>query len=111
MNPKCYFVDGEGFRVYYDLQRRFHREDGPAYMYSSGDSHWYFHGKLHRIDGPAIEHTNGYRAWFTNGQLHRINGPAIINANGSVEYYFKGIEILKNEYYSFEFQIRMILES
>jgi len=34
------------------------------------DSHytkWYLNKKLHREDGPAVEHTNGNKEWYLNG--------------------------------------------
>lgn len=37
----------------------FHREDGPAVVYTNGAESWYKHGKRHREDGPAHTRPNG----------------------------------------------------
>lgn len=43
-----------GNRVWRNEDGNFHREDGPAIEYSSGDKEWWFDGKRHRTDGPAV---------------------------------------------------------
>ena len=53
---------------YWCLDEKFHREDGPAVEWFSGDTQWYLNGKLHREDGPAYENTYGDKEWFLNGK-------------------------------------------
>ena len=38
-------------------------------------------------------------------------GPAIEFANGTKEWWFKGKQISKEEYYSNEFQVKIVMES
>ncbi len=49
------------------LNGKFHREDGPAVEYPSGEKRWYLHGELHREDGPAIEYPSGNKRWYLDG--------------------------------------------
>ena len=53
-------------------------------------SSWRVNNKYHREDGPAIIYSNGYRAWMKNGVYHRIGAPAIINSDGSLLWYRRG---------------------
>jgi len=77
-------------RVEYTLNKKYHREGGPAVEYfGKGDKWWYLHGELHREDGPAIENAD-YKHWFLHGKRHRENGPAIEYANGHKEYWVDG---------------------
>jgi hypothetical protein len=50
---------------------QYHREDGPAVIYTDGTREWYLNGKLHREDGPAVECPDGSKYWYLNGR--RIN--------------------------------------
>jgi len=72
---------------YLDGTNTFHREDGPACEYSTGDKLWYINDKLHREDGPACEHVGGYKAWYVNGNLHRLDGPARDWGDGRKQYW------------------------
>ena len=57
--------------AYYDINGRYHREDGPAYI-EPNYKVWYIHGKRHREDGPAyISKINGKRCekYYLNGIL------------------------------------------
>jgi hypothetical protein len=56
-----------GCTYYVDAQYNYHRTDGPAVEYSSGEKHWYVNGKRHRTDGPAIEYSNGNKEWWVSG--------------------------------------------
>ena len=47
-----------------------HREDGPAFIGSSGYKAWFINGKRHREDGPAIIGSNGHKAWYINGKYY-----------------------------------------
>lgn len=83
-------IDEKG-GVFYYLNGKLHRENGPAIEYADGDKYWYLNGKLHREDGPAIEHANGNKHWFLNGKHHRENGPATEYEDGSKYYYLNGV--------------------
>lgn len=83
-NERWYYTLPDGSSV-------IHREDGPALVWYTGDTEWYFHGKLHRIGGPALEYVDlNYREWSVNGRLHRLDGPAIEDGkdNRYLWYYY-----------------------
>ena len=44
----------------------YHREDGPAVIWSNGDKEWCINNKLHREDGPAFIDSNGDKSWWLN---------------------------------------------
>src|ERR1700691_1668900 len=54
--------------------------------YPNGSIFYYLNGKRHREDGPAIIRTDGTLEYFLNGFYHREDGPAVINEKG--EFYF-----------------------
>ena len=54
---------------YYNKDGLFHREDGPAIIWTNGSKEWFFCGQLHREDGPAIEQANGSRQWYLHDRL------------------------------------------
>ena len=133
-NDTRYELDKNGDKIWKNSAGQLHRTDGPAIEYANGDEYWYFkgqrhrtdgpaiectdghkewwfNGQLHRTDGPAIEWANGDKEWWFNGQLHRTNGPAIEYANGTKWWYFKGERISKEEFYSNEFQVKIVMES
>lgn len=62
---------------YSDNNNQYHKENGPAVIYSNGDNHWYKHGLLHREDGPAIDDEK-VKAWYFDGERHRLDGPAYL---------------------------------
>jgi len=64
----------------------FHREDGPALIYSYGVKKWYKEGKLHRLGGPAVERKNHSKEWWVNNKLHRLDGPAYISNRVNIWY-------------------------
>jgi len=47
---------------------KFHREDGPALLMSSGSRYWHRNGKRHREDGPAFICFDGMKEWYLNGE-------------------------------------------
>jgi hypothetical protein len=51
---------------------------------------YYVDKKLHREDGPAVEHFNGTKEWYRNGLLHRLDGPAVIYSDGTKEWWVNG---------------------
>ena len=77
MNFKTYYLkeskkptcktDSNGDK-HWILNGKFHREDGPAIIYSNGDKYWWLNGKLHRKDGPAVERVDGWKEWYLNGK-------------------------------------------
>ena len=83
---------------YWYLNRKLHREDGPATEYANGTKFWYLNGKLHREDGPAVEHANGAEFWYLDGKLHREDGPATECADGEKSWYLNGIEMTQEEH-------------
>ena len=48
----------------------FHREDGPAFIWSDGTKEWYFNDKRHRENGPAMILSDGYKEWHLNGKYY-----------------------------------------
>lgn len=67
-------------------------KDG-LYMSLDGTKYWFLSRKYHRKDGPAVEFQSGNRAWWLNGVLHREDGPAIECVDGSKSWYLNGEEI------------------
>jgi hypothetical protein len=61
-----YYKDEYG--EYWCLNGKFHREDGPAVIWSNGNQYWYLNGKCHRENGPAIIYPNGTQSWYLNGK-------------------------------------------
>ena len=59
---------------------------------------YYVNGKPHREDGPAFEYTTGVKQWYYNNLWHRLDGPALILANGYTSYYIYGVPYSKEEY-------------
>jgi len=57
-------TDVYGTICYYNDLNQFHREDGPACEWASGDKWWFRNGQHHREDGPAVELANGTKCWF-----------------------------------------------
>lgn len=82
--------DGFWKKVFTKDDGKFHRENGPAVIYSNGDQEWCQDGQYHRIGGPARFSIDGVEGWFQNGKKHRENGPAIIDSDGHQEYWING---------------------
>lgn len=78
------------------LDRKLHREDGPAIVYPDGSFKWFLNGLLHREDGPAVIHSGGSMEWYQNGKLHNPSGPAIIYPNGDTFWCINGDELYLN---------------
>lgn len=116
-------IDGEELLVevvVWIKDGKYHREDGPAIEWPSGNKEWYLDGKCHREDGPAVEYLglrqwfingkchredgpaevigDGTNCWYLNGKRHRKDGPAIENANGTKEWYLNGIKHTEEEF-------------
>ena len=52
-------------RTEWRLDGSFHREDGPAIVWSNGTKFWYRHGKISREDGPACKYSDGTKLWLS----------------------------------------------
>ncbi len=62
------YEDTKGNIFYINEEGEFHRLDGPAKQYKSGQKEWYKNGKLHRENGPAVEFENDKKAYYLNGK-------------------------------------------
>jgi len=67
MNKPELTIHHDGTKVWW-LNRKYHREDGPAVEYPDGTKVWWLNGKYHREDGPAIERPNGTKVWYLNDE-------------------------------------------
>jgi hypothetical protein len=47
-----------------------------------GDIYYYLNDKRHRTDGPAIEYVSGSKDWYLNGYFHDEKGPSTIYSSG-----------------------------
>ena len=54
--------------IFYMLDGKCHREDGPARKFISGTEFWLVDGNFHRMDGPAASYANGYQEWWIRGE-------------------------------------------
>jgi hypothetical protein len=62
------------YKIYYTFSKiqfwllndKYHRENGPAAIYPSGNLYWFQNGKLHREDGPAVIYIEGKKSWYLN---------------------------------------------
>ena len=70
-------IDKFGSKFYY-VNKKLHREDGPAVEFSNGEKNWYKNGKIHREDGPAIQYSDGYKCWYLN-DMHYGNNAEFTN--------------------------------
>jgi len=61
-------VDQSG-NIAYTKDGEYHREDGPAIVFSDGMQIWCRNGKQHREDGPAIIYIDGTQEWYENGEF------------------------------------------
>ena len=106
-----YKLHKNGNKTWKNSAGQYHRIDGPAVEFTDGHKEWWFNGQRHRTDGPAVEWADGTKWWYIHGQLHRADGPAIEYADGTKEWYFKDEKIAKEQFYSDEFQVKIMMES
>ncbi|MFW5794444.1 MAG: hypothetical protein ACOCV1_03065 [Bacillota bacterium] len=67
------FYDRTNDLIFYLEDGKYHREDGPAKIYSYGGMLWYNNGVIHREDGPALINANeDYKEWIIYNQ--ELNG-------------------------------------
>ena len=91
-------VDSYGNRFYYNSVGKWHRENGPAIVWSNGTKIWYQNGRRHRTDGAAIEWSSGTKEWYQNGLLHRTGGAAIEYADGDKWWFIDGVRLTEAEF-------------
>ena|ERR1700691_1414023 len=63
--------------------------------YSDGSIFYFLNGKHHREDGPAIIFSHGTLEYCLNGLRHREDGPAIIWYDGIEEWCINNKDITK----------------
>lgn len=63
-----------------------------------------------RVGGPTIICQDGTKEWYMGSYLHRTDGPAIEWSDGSKAYWYRGVKISEEEYFSKEFQVKMVME-
>lgn len=68
------------------------------------DGYWQFH----REDGPALIYTSGRRSWFIEGKRHRLGGPAIEDGKKKT-YFILGKEYSEMNYWCFTTKLGKIL--
>ena len=60
-----------GAKYWFNELNQYHREDGPARIFTTGEKEWWINGKLHREDGPAVitldVHCRFRSRWYYNG--------------------------------------------
>ncbi|WP_276947108.1 hypothetical protein [Ferrimicrobium acidiphilum] len=55
---------------------------------------WRLNRKLHREGGPAFVGADGTQYWYKNGERHREGGPAVTRlADGSEEWWIHGGQV------------------
>ena len=83
--------------IYYYLNGRIHRTDGPAIDRANGSKEYWINGKRHRVGKPAVTIIEVNRCrYYINGELHRIDGPAIHdldNPENGKYFFIEGKEI------------------
>ena len=90
MESTCEINPYNGATEWFNSERLFHREDGPAIIEANGNKFWYINGEFHREDGPARIFKNGREEWWLNGKLHREDGPAKIDYQDNEYWYLNG---------------------
>ena len=50
----------------WNLNKKYHRNDGPAAIWDDGTQEWFQYDQLHREDGPAVIWHNGDKQWYKN---------------------------------------------
>jgi hypothetical protein len=111
----------EAGNIFWRLNGKLHREDGPAIIGRDGTEQWYLNGKKHRENGPAMTHPKGWFTWYKNGEIHREgtepasyteastiwalngkyhreDGPAVITNEGFKSWWLNGIKISEQEF-------------
>src|SRR5882672_10855642 len=87
------------------LNRKLHREDGPAVEFKNGQKEWYINGQRHREGDPALIDCNGNKWWYQNGLVHREDGPGCEFVNGDVSWYYHSNYIQATSLQDFKRQV------
>lgn len=58
-------INASGTQVWRNAAGEYHRDDGPAIVWSCGGEMWYRKGQLHRDEGPELTLGNGMELWST----------------------------------------------
>jgi hypothetical protein len=56
--------------IFYYLNNKKHRLNGPAIIWDDGDKEYWQNDKLHRLDGPAIKFCTGYEEYWIEGKQY-----------------------------------------
>lgn len=65
--------DRNFFELYWYVNGKLHKEDGPASIYSNGQQNWVVNSKRHRIGGPACQYLDGHKEWYIDGKCYSEN--------------------------------------
>jgi len=87
-----------GTKRWYNQNGQYHRLDGPAIEWCSGDREWYVNGEKHRLDGPAVEWSNGSYYWYKNGKRHCLSGPAVRVGGGTIKWYINNTRLTEKKW-------------
>lgn len=92
---RTYREDGSVLSESWCLVGKYHREDGPAWIWYYPDGSvrceaWWLNGQRHRADGPAqiVYNADGsaqVEEWRHEGKMHREDGPAFIRHTSAKE--------------------------
>lgn len=66
--------------IYHMKDGKFHNENGPAIIRSTGAKKWCINNLLHREDGPAIEYSSGAKEWHYKDKCCGENNDFTIEA-------------------------------
>ncbi len=93
--------------IFYMLNGRCHRLDGPAVYHTNGDCEWWYDGEVHRENGPAVEFSDGEKQWYFHDKRHRLDGPAVEYGDGRKEWYYLGDKVECESQEEFERLIKL----
>ena len=68
-----YKIEKNKYGIFYFLNGKFHREDGPAIEGFDGGKEWWVNDKLHREEGPAVEYASGDKEWWLNHKCYGVD--------------------------------------
>ena len=69
--PTSISAEDNGPLEFFDAQKRYHRDDGPAVIFPDGDTYWFINGTMHREDGPArIWKDRGIETWIKDAMFY-----------------------------------------
>ena len=65
-----YEIEIEVDRITFYINKKLHREDGPALICSNGTKKWFIDNEFHRTDGPAVEWWDNTTEWWIDGKKY-----------------------------------------